>query len=135
EHAPDKHRGYMTSFLPVGTISGYILGAFLVILLEIILPHDAMAAWGWRIPFLLALPIGVVGLYVRLGLDETPAYEQQNESESMKNESGWQQIRNTVAAHWPAILACGGLTIAFNVTNYMLTGYVPTYLQTQLGIE
>ncbi len=128
EHAPDKRRGFLTSFLPVGTVSGYILGAFLVILMQVMLSPEAMQAWGWRVPFLLALPIGAIGLYVRLGLDETPAYEQQDEAESMSQVSGWEQIRDTISKHWPAILACGGLTIAFNVTNYMLTGYVPTYL-------
>ncbi len=134
EHAPDRRRGHLTSFLPVGTISGYILGAFLVILLQFTLSHDAMVAWGWRIPFFLALPIGIVGLYIRLGIDETPAYENQDESETMDNKSGWQQIKETLAAYWPAILAVGGLTIAFNVTNYMLTGYVPTYLQEHINV-
>jgi MHS family proline/betaine transporter-like MFS transporter len=135
DHAPDSRRGFLTSFLPVGTISGYILGAFLVILLQLSLSADAMAAWGWRIPFLLALPIGFIGLYLRLGVDETPAYEQQQqESETMDNKSGWQQIKETCAGYWPAMLACGGLTIAFNVTNYMLTGYVPTYLQEHIGV-
>jgi MHS family proline/betaine transporter-like MFS transporter len=71
---------------------------------------------------------------VRLGLEETPAYEKQNESETMDKKGGWQQIRDTLAGYWPAILACGGLTIAFNVTNYMLTGYVPTYLQEHINV-
>ena len=134
EHAPDKLRGYLTSFLPVGTVSGYILGSALVILMQVLLPDEAMASWGWRIPFLVALPIGAAGLYLRLGLDETPAYEKQDKSDSMENVSGWQQVRDTVARHWPAILACGGLTIAFNVTNYMLTGYVPTYLTERIHV-
>lgn len=134
EHAPDKRRGYLTSFLPVGTVSGYILGALLVIVMQVTLSPEAMQAWGWRIPFLIALPIGLIGLYVRMGLDETPAYENQDESEAMDKVGGWQQIRDTCARNWPAILAVGGLTIAFNVTNYMLTGYVPTYLTEVLKI-
>src|SRR5699024_9968188 len=135
EHAPDKRRGHLTSFLPVGTVSGYLLGSLLVIMLTVTLSPEAMTSWGWRIPFLIALPIGCAGLYLRLGLEETPAYESQDESESMAGESGMSQIKDTVANYWPAILAVGGLTIAFNVTNYMLTGYVPTYLMQHIGVE
>lgn len=135
EHAPDKRRGHLTSFLPVGTVSGYLLGSLLVIMLTVTLSPEAMVSWGWRIPFLIALPIGCAGLYLRLGLEETPAYENQEESESMAGESSMSQIKDTVANYWPAILAVGGLTIAFNVTNYMLTGYVPTYLMKHIGVE
>ncbi len=134
EHAPDNRRGFLTSFLPVGTISGYILGAFLVILLQLSLSHEAMLAWGWRIPFLLALPIGFIGLYLRLGVEESPAYENVDKSESMDSRSTCQQIKETCAGYWPAMLASGGLTIAYNVPNYMLTGYVPTYLQEHIGV-
>lgn len=134
EHAPDKRRGHLTSFLPVGTVSGYIVGALLVILMQLSLSDADMVAWGWRVPFLVALPIGLVGLYLRLGLEETPAYENQEKSETMDQVSGLQQIRDTLVKHWPAILACGGLTIAFNVTNYMLTGYVPTFLTEAVGV-
>lgn len=135
EHAPDSRRGHLTSFLPVGTVSGYILGSLLVILMQVSLSDAAMQSWGWRIPFLIALPIGFVGLYLRMGLEETPAYENQDKDEGMDNVSGWQQIKETCAGHWPAILACGGLTIAFNVTNYMLTGYVPTYLMEMVHVH
>jgi len=134
EHAPDERRGHICSFLPVGTLSGYIFGAVLVIALEALLTHDQMLAWGWRIPFLLALPLGVAGLYVRMRLEETPVFENLDTREKVTNLTGVEQLRVTLAGHWRTILVCGGLVIAFNVTNYMLTGYLPTYLAADIGV-
>lgn len=134
EHSPDRKRGYLCSFLPVGTLSGYILGAVLVLVLQLLLTDAAMQAWGWRIPFLLAGPLGLAGLYVRLRLEESPAYERESEDESMGNKGGMQQFKSTVVEQWRPILICMGLVLSFNVTNYMLTGYMPTYLFKQLHL-
>src|SRR5699024_2191994 len=57
EHSPDRKRGHLCSFLPVGTLSGYILGAVIVLAMQASLSHEAMLSWGWRIPFLLAGPL------------------------------------------------------------------------------
>ena len=134
EHSPDRRRGHVCSFLPVGTLTGYIFGAVLVIGLQAALPHAAMVSWGWRIPFLLAAPLGLVGLYVRLRLEETPAYENQPEEERMSGRGGLQQVRATIIEQWRPLLVCAGLVLSFNVTNYMLTGYLPTYLSQKLDV-
>jgi MHS family proline/betaine transporter-like MFS transporter len=134
EHAPDKKRGQIASYLPVGTLTGYILGAVIVILLQLFLSHDAMYSWGWRVPFLIAGPLGVAGLYLRLHLEESPAYEKQSESDKMGEGGGMQQFRATVLEQWRPLLICIGLVLAFNVTNYMLTGYMPDFLTKHLHI-
>ena len=83
------------SWLPVGTPAGYIAGAGPVTVLTMVLSPDAMSSWGWRIPFLLAGVIGVVGLYIRLRLEESPAYEQQQEERGAERRAGsW--FRRTV---------------------------------------
>ncbi|MPV49984.1 MFS transporter [Pseudactinotalea sp. HY160] len=130
EHAPDRRRGFLAGFLPVGTLSGYICGAALVTGLTAGLSQDAMLAWGWRIPFLLGGPLGLVALYMRLRLQETPAFEKLTEEEKAGSEGGGaQQFRQTVVEQWPRLLVCMGLVLTFNVTNYMLSGYLPTYLE------
>lgn len=134
EHSPDRRRGHLCSFLPVGTLSGYILGASLVLLLEVLFSHEVMVSWGWRIPFLLAGPFGLIGLYVRIRLEESPVYEKEPQDASMRNKGGWQQLKATVADQWRPILVCMGLVLSFNVTNYMLAAYTPTYLHEQLGV-
>lgn len=134
EHAPDKKRGLITSFLPMGTVFGYLLSAAFVAILSSTLTHEQMASWGWRIPFITSLPLGLIGLYLRLRVEESPAYENQAADQSMDNEGGLAQLYDTVVQHWPSILVVAGLTIGFNVTNYMLTGYLPTYLTDVLSI-
>lgn len=100
EHAPDRSRGRICSFLPVGTLSGYIFGAVFVIVLQEVLTHEQMVSWGWRIPFLLAAPLGIAGMYMRLRLEETPAYENQPEEARMSKRGGAQQALETVSTEW-----------------------------------
>ena len=57
-----------------GTLVGFSLGAGLVTFMTYILSQDAMTSWGWRIPFLIALPLGIVGLYLRTRMEDTPGF-------------------------------------------------------------
>ncbi|MGW8379989.1 MFS transporter [Streptomyces sp. ODS28] len=75
EYAPDKKRGFFGSYLEFGTLAGYTGAAALILVLNTGLGTDAMESWGWRIPFLIGGPIGLVGLYLRMKLDETPAFQ------------------------------------------------------------
>ena len=66
EQAPDRKRGMVIGFLPMGNLSGFVLAPFLATGLQSRLsPHD-MLTWGWRIPLLLSAPFGLVALYLRL---------------------------------------------------------------------
>lgn len=136
EHAPDRTRGALTGYLPLGTLGGYITGAAVVTLIKSQLPVSDMLHWGWRVPFLLGVPLAVVTLYMRLRIDESPAFEQASESdEAAARETGWQQFRQTVVGQRRGLLICMGLVLAENVTNYMLTGYLPTYFKQIGGIS
>jgi MFS transporter, MHS family, proline/betaine transporter len=75
EFAPPGKRGEVTSKVQSGTFVGLLLGALIVLGLNLALTPEAMLGWGWRIPFLLALPLGIVGLLLRNRLGETPAFE------------------------------------------------------------
>ncbi len=129
EYAPDRRRGFLGSWLEFGTLIGYIMGALIVTVLGAALSPSDLLSWGWRIPFLIAGPLGVVGMYLRLNLEETPAFARLTErAEARENQPARQELRTIFRTHWPAMLACGGLVLVFNVTNYMLTSYMPTYL-------
>lgn len=134
EYAPDRKRGFLGSWLEFGTLVGYILGALIVAVLSALLTEQELLNWGWRIPFLVAGPLGVVGMYLRLKLEETPAFAklvEEHEAEEAKT-SAKTELRDIFAEHWPAMLVCGALVLVFNVTNYMLTAYMPTYLSDEL---
>ncbi|MGM7692497.1 MFS transporter [Staphylococcus saprophyticus] len=75
ETAPDKTRGKLGSGLEIGTLAGNIMAAILAGLMYSLLSDQQMADWGWRIPFILAAPLGIIGIILRSSLDESPAYE------------------------------------------------------------
>ncbi|MEV0698066.1 MFS transporter [Saccharopolyspora sp. NPDC050389] len=129
EYAPDRRRGFFGSWLEFGTLVGYTLGAGVCAILVAALPEDDLLAWGWRLPFMLALPLGVIGIYLRLRLEETPAFRQLMErSPAMATMELRRVFQILVTRCRSAVLIAGGLIVAWNVTNYVLTNYVPTYL-------
>lgn len=132
EYSPDKRRGFMGSWLEFGTLGGYVLGASLVTVLQFAMPEDTLLSWGWRIPFLVAGPLGLVGLYLRLKLEETPAFQKQQEEAAEREHVKVPFIR-LFAENWRALIVCIGLVLVFNVTDYMLLSYMPTYLTSTLG--
>ncbi|AHV92687.1 sugar (and other) transporter family protein [Bordetella holmesii 30539] len=79
EYAPDRRRGFLGSWLDFGSIAGFVLGAGLVVLLQTLLGEGAFLEWGWRLPFFVAGPLGLLGLYLRHAAEETPAFTQQLE--------------------------------------------------------
>lgn len=74
EFAPKGKRGIYGAWQSFTVSLGLLTGVALVAILVQWLPETEMKAWGWRIPFLLALPMGLVALYLRLKLDETPTF-------------------------------------------------------------
>jgi MHS family proline/betaine transporter-like MFS transporter len=131
EYAPDRNRGFLCSWLEFGTLSGFSLGAGLVTLFTFLLPAPDMHAWGWRIPFLLAAPLGVVGLYLRLKLEDTPAYQGLEEAGKVEKSP----LKVILVEHWREVLDCIGIVILLNVADYTLLSYMPSYLQSTLHIR
>ncbi|WP_306324859.1 glycine betaine/L-proline transporter ProP [Streptomyces venezuelae] len=140
EYACDRRRGYFGSFLEFGTLAGYVAAAGLVTALTGWLGSDTMEAWGWRVPFLVAGPLGLVGLYLRLRLDETPAF-QKLESDAARvfdaadavETSTKGDLKKIFRQQWPMLILCIALVGAYNITDYMLLSYMPTYLSDELG--
>ncbi|WP_381564554.1 glycine betaine/L-proline transporter ProP [Streptomyces eurythermus] len=132
EYAPDKKRGFFGSWLEFGTLAGYIGGAGLVTLMTALLSSDDLLSWGWRIPFLIAGPMGIIGLYLRMRLEETPAFAAQLEKAEARPKV---PLRDMVAGQWKALLICMGLVLVFNVTDYMLLSYMPSYLTSELKYD
>ncbi|MFD9909808.1 glycine betaine/L-proline transporter ProP [Streptomyces sp. NPDC059063] len=136
EYAPDRKRGFLGSWLEFGTLAGYIGGAGLVTLMTALLSADDLLSWGWRVPFLIAGPMGLIGLYLRLRLEETPAFAAQLERAHQDEKArGKTKLRELVTTQWRALLLCVGLVLVFNVTDYMLLSYMPTYLTKELAYD
>ncbi|WP_051423385.1 MFS transporter [Arthrobacter sp. MA-N2] len=76
EYAPDRKRGLWASLIAATAALGIIGGSGAVFLLSNVLSVEDMNSFGWRIPFLLALPIGLVGLFMRMKLEDTPVFQE-----------------------------------------------------------
>jgi MHS family proline/betaine transporter-like MFS transporter len=74
EAAPANRRGLMTSATQVGSVLGLLSASAMIGLMNLILTPQQFAEYGWRIPFLLGLPTGLMGLYVRNRLEDSPAF-------------------------------------------------------------
>src|SRR5262249_47407637 len=100
--------------------------------LQTALPAGDMLTWGWRIPFLLAAPLGLVAVYLRSRIDESPDYEKVHKAAlpiSVRT-----QFTLTVVRQWKGLLICLRVEFAVTDTSYMVSGYVPTYLKKTAGV-
>src|SRR5690606_32728191 len=87
EHAPDHRRGYLTGWIQTTAAFG-LIGALLVILVtRLIVGTEAFDAWGWRIPFLLSFLLLAISLWIRLRLDESPAFRRIDRKSTRLNSS------------------------------------------------
>lgn len=123
EYAADEQRGRTVTFMVWSGVVGFLLGSLTVTLLQAWLPAGAMDSWGWRIPFLIAGPLGLVGLYIRLRLDGTPEFKILNEADKVAESP----LREAIRTSWPAILRVIGMFIIFNIGYYVVFTYLPTY--------
>lgn len=80
EYSPARRRGFTVSFWHFSSFAALICSAGLTMCLFAATDDAQMQAWGWRIPFLIALPAGVIGLYLRLRIDDTPEFRRLSSS-------------------------------------------------------
>ncbi|MFE5836569.1 MFS transporter [Arthrobacter sp. NPDC056493] len=140
EFSPDRNRGFMTSLLNSGAMIGFAAGAGIVAVTTAV----ATSAWGetamrdgaWRIPFLLALPLGIVAISLRSRIPESPSFEVAQEKAANADTNPIfvrHNLPNILKHYWPQILIGCALIAADGTSSYMLTSYMPTYLETQVG--
>ena len=123
EYAPDKHRGFVVSFLVWSVVIGFLLGSITVTALETMLSESAMDSYGWRIPFLIAGVLGLVGLYIRLRLKDTPEFEELRDSGEVSSSP----LKEAVTTSWRPILQIAGLVVIHNVGFYIVFTFLPSY--------
>jgi MHS family proline/betaine transporter-like MFS transporter len=142
EYAPDKRRGFFASFLDMGSYLGFALGAALVSVLQLTLGQSAMEEWGWRLPFLLAGPLGIIAVYFRNKIEESPQFQATLDAqEAVAKGAAAADVDvakgpvGIVRAYWRQILLAMILAAAANTVGYALTSYMPTYLTESKGYD
>ncbi len=138
EYSPDRKRGFLGSWLDFGSIAGFVMGAGIVVIISSFLGQDSFLSWGWRIPFFLALPLGIIGLYLRHALEETPAFQRHVDKLEQGDREGLASgpqipFKKVATRYWRGLLTCIGMVISTNVTYYMLLTFMPSYLSHSLN--
>jgi metabolite-proton symporter len=131
EHGEPHRRGRNGSWAQMGPSLGTLLATGLIALLSILITSADFLEWGWRLPFFASLALVAFGLWVRVGIDETPVFREL-EKEMQKARA---PLRELVGSHWPALLRAGGLRIGPDVLYSLIAAFSLSYLTTVLGLS
>ena len=129
EYAPANRRGLYAAVVPASTAAGLLLGSLLAALLSLALSPEQMAEWGWRLPFLLAAPMGLIGRYIRTKLEDTPVFRALEAEDDVDRAP----VRDMVTKHWRSLVLAVGAVLLNAVGFYVILSYMPTYLSEELG--
>ncbi|NBW07746.1 MAG: MFS transporter [Caulobacteraceae bacterium] len=130
EMATPKHRGFWSSFQYVTLISGQLLALLLLIALQNTLSEDALAAWGWRIPFFVGAALAVIVFWLRRRLDETQAFK----AEDVRTEPKSSALQ-LILKHPKEALLVLGLTAGGTLAFYTYTTYPQKFLVNTSGFS
>ena len=134
EHAPPNHRGLVGSWTVCGAALGTLLGSAIGALTTWDLPASDLYSWGWRIPFLIGLGVGVLGLYLRKGIGEPEEFRILQESGKVARSP----IRDVLTHRRTELMTAIGLSwlngVAFYTLFVYMTTYVVSILKLPLGV-
>lgn len=122
EYAPKNRRGFFGSVPQMGITVGMLL-ATLAFSAVSALPDGAFENWGWRLPFLASVVLVVVGLWIRGGLGETPAFQAAQDSGNVSK----LPIAETLRYHWRAVLVAVGAKVVETAPFYIFATFVVSY--------
>jgi MHS family shikimate/dehydroshikimate transporter-like MFS transporter len=129
EHAPPRRRGLYGSLVQIGFPLGVAASTGIFIPLTT-LPADDFLTWGWRIPFLLSVVLVAVGLFVRMRLSETPAFQQMRQAEGLARRPMLEVFTRVPRT----VLIAIGMKISEVAWVYVLTVFSIVYATTKLGL-
>ncbi|MCT9870586.1 MFS transporter [Paenarthrobacter aurescens] len=131
EYSPRKHRGFGVSWLEFGSLLGFLAASLVVFVLSSAMDAQAIADGGWRIPFLIAVPLGVIGFYIRSKIEDTPEFLSLEELGNVPQSP----VKEVLTKHRKQLLQMSGLEIMMHVTFYVVLVYLLTYQEKVLGFD
>lgn len=131
EKSPPRHRGFLCSTVQFGALSGALLASVTVSILNSVLTEEQLADWGWRVPFLLSLPLGLVGLWIRFRLEDSVTKDELATGEGLASAPAAELIRE----HLPGLLRTLGLSTLLFAGYYVVYVYASTHLQRTAGFS
>ncbi|WP_339212132.1 MFS transporter [Aeribacillus sp. FSL K6-3256] len=130
EYASKNNRGFFGSVPQMGISLGLILGTLALSIMSL-LPHDQFMSWSWRVPFLLSALLVIFGLWIRKGIDETPAFKKaQQEGEVAKI-----PLVDTLRYHWKEVLIAMGAKVVETAPFYIFGTFIVSYATSTLNFD
>ncbi|MBY8863594.1 MFS transporter [Nocardia sp. CA2R105] len=130
ESATPRRRGLLSSLVTAGSTLGFALATGVLGATAFVVGQSAMAVWGWRIPFLLCLPLTAICLVVRLRLEESPEFEHRRQADNEHR-----PIRAVLQSHKAALAIVTVIAFSLNTTGYVGLTYVSGFLQKVHGFS
>jgi MHS family proline/betaine transporter-like MFS transporter len=158
EYAPKSRRGFYCSMIPASTAVGLLAGSTLASLMMTHMGDATLSGWGWRIPFLMAGPLGIIVHYIRTKLADSPVYESMTAALESKPEPGQgagqgagqgvpssaqsgvvakaaSPLKVLFTKHLRELIISFGASVLNAVGFYTVLTYLPTYLADTVGME
>jgi len=127
EHGDPKRRGFWASWPQGGAPAGNLLAAGVLSLLTGVQSDATFLAWGWRVPFLLSALLVMVGLWIRLSVDESPLFQQALAAAKARATVEQPPLVAVLRNHWRDVLVAMGARMAENISYYVMTTFVLAY--------
>jgi MHS family proline/betaine transporter-like MFS transporter len=127
EHAPLDKRGFWLTITLAATALPSVVSGTLILVLSQSMSSEAFMSWGWRIPFLIALPMALFGLWIRARTEESEAFKKVLAKESVKEYSPVRETFRENKVRMLQVIFVMGLTA---MGFYFLSGYFVSYVQT-----
>ncbi|WP_233445637.1 MFS transporter [Providencia stuartii] len=128
ESAPKGKRGLFGAWQSFTVALGLLAGVGVVSLLSFLMSTESLHDWGWRIPFWLALPMGLLALWLRYNMEETPSFVSAQQKEQSETNAAKVDI-------FKAIFLGIGRLMAWSAAGYAYLVIMPTYLQSSLHTD
>lgn len=131
EYAPPNRRGLYGGFVQIGTPAGLILANIAFLGALALVPEDQFLVWGWRVPFLLSAILVIIGLVIRLQIEETPVYASAKRHDTAKHRL---PIMEVLKSHWRQVVTGGLAHSSTTMIGYVLIAYILSYGVGVLGM-
>ena len=131
EWTDPKRRGFTTSFAQFGAPAGMLLANGALAIMSFTTSEAAFLSWGWRVPFLFSVVLVFVGLYIRVGVLETPVFARLRSQGRVERTPVMEVLRK----HWKEVVLTALLRSGQQTPFYIFTTYVLTYATQQLGFD
>ncbi|WP_025126280.1 MFS transporter [Pseudomonas sp. PH1b] len=133
EHAPKGRRNFFASFAQLGSPAGLIL-SLLAFSAVTRLPEEALMSWGWRLPFLASALLLLVGLAIRLGVNESPEFLASREQAVKAQRKEQTPVMEVLRSAWRPLLLCIGANTLGIAGVYFTNTFMIAYTTQQLEI-